>query len=280
MPIIGVLASGGLMPSAPTIGTATGADSSASITFTAPTWVGKGTGTVTYTATSSPGGFTGTATSSPVTVSGLSNGTAYTFTVKATTSYGVTGPSSAASNSVTPAQPYTSSWDWIAEATPTSAGFVTFSSLPSGYHEWKVIGKTKNSESIGYTQINGSSSSLYGEFAYFGNYSSNLGTAGNGVNSTQTRRFAVSNSSNASGSPMTIDIFGANSSTSLKPIMINSAYASTPSSFQMTFSNGQFGSSSTISSVTLASGNGPSAGSNWSDPTVFSIYGLKEGTAI
>jgi hypothetical protein len=35
----------------------------------------------------------------------LSNGTAYTFTVKATTSYGVTGPSSAASNSITPAVP-------------------------------------------------------------------------------------------------------------------------------------------------------------------------------
>jgi hypothetical protein len=105
MPIIGVLAAGGLAPLAPTIGTATGGAASASITFTAPTWVGKGSGTVTYTATSSPSGITGTSTSSPVTVSGLTNGTAYTFTITATTSYGVTGPASAASNSVTPAAP-------------------------------------------------------------------------------------------------------------------------------------------------------------------------------
>jgi hypothetical protein len=280
MPIIGVLASGGLMPSAPTIGTATGADSSASITFTAPTWVGKGTGTVTYTATSSPGGFTGTATSSPVTVSGLTNGTAYTFTVKATTSYGVTGPSSAASNSVTPAQPYLSSWDWIAEGTPNGTGFLTFSSLPSGYQEFKVIGKTKSSESIGYTQINNVNSN-YGEFAYFGNQGSTASTAGNAVSSGMFRRFAVSNSASASGSPMMIDYFGANSTVSSKPMQIMSTYAANlTNSFAFTWSNGIQNSSSAITTITLGSGNGPTPANDYLTPTVFSLYGLKEGTAI
>lgn len=88
-------------PNAPTIGTATGGDASASVAFTPPSNVG-GSAISSYTAISSPGALTGSAASSPVTVSGLSNGTAYTFAVWATNTY---GPSafSAASNSVTPA---------------------------------------------------------------------------------------------------------------------------------------------------------------------------------
>jgi hypothetical protein len=88
-------------PDAPTIGTATGGNASASVTFTAPSNIG-GSAITGYTVVSSPSGITGTGASSPVTVSGLTNGTAYTFKVFATNSY---GPSvlSAASNSVTPA---------------------------------------------------------------------------------------------------------------------------------------------------------------------------------
>lgn len=88
------------VPGAPTIGTATAGNTSASITFTAPASNG-GAAITGYTVTSSPGGITGTGASSPITVSGLTNGTAYTFSVTATNSVG-TGPASAASNSVTP----------------------------------------------------------------------------------------------------------------------------------------------------------------------------------
>ena len=87
-------------PDAPTIGTATGGNASASVTFTAPANVG-GSAITSYIVISTPSGITGTAASSPITVSGLTNGTAYTFKVFANNSY---GPSvlSAASNSVTP----------------------------------------------------------------------------------------------------------------------------------------------------------------------------------
>ncbi|MGD9972748.1 MAG: DUF1566 domain-containing protein, partial [Desulfatirhabdiaceae bacterium] len=88
------------VPGAPTIGTATAGNASASVTFTAPSNTG-GSDITGYTVTASPGGLIGTGTASPVTVSGLTNGTAYTFKVKATNAVG-TGPESAASNSVTP----------------------------------------------------------------------------------------------------------------------------------------------------------------------------------
>ena len=88
------------VPNAPTIGTATGGNASASVTFTAPADVGGGAITG-YSVVSTPSGIIGTGASSPITVSGLSNGTAYTFKVFATNAYGPS-PLSAASNSVTP----------------------------------------------------------------------------------------------------------------------------------------------------------------------------------
>jgi hypothetical protein len=91
------------VPDAPTIGTATGGNATASVTFTAPSNIGGGAITG-YTVVSSPGSITGTGTSSPITVSGLTNGTAYTFTVVATNVYGTSSKSSA-SNSVTPDVP-------------------------------------------------------------------------------------------------------------------------------------------------------------------------------
>lgn len=87
-------------PLAPTIGTATAGNASASVAFTPPSNTGR-PAISGYTATSSPGGITGPGATSPITVSGLTNGVAYTFTVTATNADG-TGPASAASNSVTP----------------------------------------------------------------------------------------------------------------------------------------------------------------------------------
>jgi len=91
------------VPQAPTIGTPTLSNTTASITFTAGATGGS---TVTgYTVTSSTGSLTGTGASSPITVSGLSYNTAYTFTVTATNANG-TSAASSASNSVTPSIPY------------------------------------------------------------------------------------------------------------------------------------------------------------------------------
>ncbi|MGI2111828.1 Ig-like domain-containing protein, partial [Shewanella frigidimarina] len=84
----------------PIIGSATAGDTQASVMFSAP--INNGGSAITgYTVTSSPGGLTASGAGSPLTVAGLTNGTAYTFSVTATNSAGISG-SSSASNSVTP----------------------------------------------------------------------------------------------------------------------------------------------------------------------------------
>jgi hypothetical protein len=112
MPIIpGVSASSdGRQPTAPTIGTATTGDASATVAFTNPSYLGKPSTNNIYVAISSPGSVTGSSATSPITVSGLTNGTSYTFTVTAQTrnsnnSVIATSFSSSASNPVTPIAP-------------------------------------------------------------------------------------------------------------------------------------------------------------------------------
>jgi hypothetical protein len=83
------------VPSAPTIGTASIGNLSASVTFTPVS------NAASYTMTSSPGNISATSTTSPIRVGGLTAGTAYTFTVKANNPFG-SSAASAASNSVTP----------------------------------------------------------------------------------------------------------------------------------------------------------------------------------
>ena len=93
------------VPGAPTAATATAADRSAVVEWTAPAF-GGGADITAYTVTASPGGQTCTWSSGPLrcTVEGLANGTGYTFTVRATNRAG-TGDASSPSTTVTPATP-------------------------------------------------------------------------------------------------------------------------------------------------------------------------------
>ncbi|WP_183095894.1 fibronectin type III domain-containing protein, partial [Nocardioides stalactiti] len=90
-----------VVPGAPTIGTATAGDTTATVTFTPPASNG-GAPITDYTVAASPADVAPTSCpGSPCLVTGLTNGQAYTFTVTATNNAGV-GPPSTASNSVTP----------------------------------------------------------------------------------------------------------------------------------------------------------------------------------
>ena len=103
-------ASGGLTaPGAPTGVSAVAGNTSASVSWTAPS---NGGSTITsYTITPSIGStaqtpttVTGNPPATTATITGLTNGTSYTFTVTATNGVG-TGPGSAPSNAVTPSAP-------------------------------------------------------------------------------------------------------------------------------------------------------------------------------
>ena len=111
-------------PGAPSIGTATAGNGSASVGGTAPAATNGGAITG-YRATSSPGGITATSATLPVNVTGLTAGTGYTFTLAALNSAGY-GPESFASNSVTPTAAETPTPDTTG---PVMVGEITVSAI-------------------------------------------------------------------------------------------------------------------------------------------------------
>ena len=135
----------GTVPGAPTIGTVTAGNASASVPFTDGT-AGSSV-TTSYIVTPYIGATaqtTVTGTSSPIAVTGLTNGTAYTFKVAAINSVG-TGAQSAASNSVTPA----ASGD---TTPPTMTGTLTVSGITSSgcTVDWSGTARADNVAVTGY----------------------------------------------------------------------------------------------------------------------------------
>ncbi len=129
-------------PAAPTIGTATATTNGslqATVTFTAPSFLGNppASGCSAYQVVSTPGCLTASGGSSPITIGCLVCGTAYTFKVHAQNAIGF-GAFSAASNSATPTSPTcqvfgsAGSYCWVAPSGVTSVSVVAVGGGASG----------------------------------------------------------------------------------------------------------------------------------------------------
>ena len=136
-------------PGAPTMGGATGGDTSATVSFSAPLSDG-GSPIMSYTATAvdgtkpANGGETASGPSSPITITGLTNGDSYTFTVAATNSNGA-GAASAPSNAVVPAGPATSSFSIATTSLSNAVRGAAYSDQlqatgGAAPYRWKLIG--------------------------------------------------------------------------------------------------------------------------------------------
>jgi hypothetical protein len=173
--------------------------------------------------------------------------------------------------------PASPSWDWIASSSTIGAKTFTFSSLPADYHTFKIIGAPYgDGDSIGNTTINGASASFF-ENGNYGGASSNASFAGSPtINSSQVRRFAVNGSDT---NPFWITYFNANSTVTGKTLQSVSGYAGS-GDMSFTWMYGAHPTTGRITSITLSTGNSYLGAGNWTGATKFSIYGMKEGTAI
>ena len=145
----------GAVPLPPTIGTVTLSALTASVPFTGPNDFGDAAIT-TYTATSNPGSISVSSASSPISISGLTANTAYTFTVTATNSYGISNASSA-SNSVTTAN---------VPGAPTSVTAADTGIDGEALIEWTAPGSNGGSAITDYiVEYSSNSGSTYSTFA-------------------------------------------------------------------------------------------------------------------
>ena len=258
------------VPDAPTIGTATGGQAAATVTFTAAATGGTPT---TYTATSSPGSITGTASSSPITISGLTNGTAYTFTVTATNSTG-TSKASSASNSVTPVS--LGDMDPIAMVEVGSSGSssITFSSIPQTYTHLQLRyisrdARTAYNDSPIDLTFNGSSATAYAKHFLQGDGSSAI--AGSETSQTYLRLEGAGNNtlSSAFGAGVT-DILDYTSTTKNKTVRQLFGVDKNGNGIVRLVSGLWYATPAAITSITLTPYSSPFA-----QYSHFALYGIK-----
>jgi hypothetical protein len=250
------------VPDAPTIGTATAGEASASVTFTAAATGGTPTS---YTATSNPGSITGTASSSPITISGLTPSTSYTFTVTATNSTG-TSSASSASNSVTPTAPIDGAYDALATVSVSSTvTSITFAGIPAGYKHLQFRALTvSNTASTGIAmRFNGDTGNNYKGHGLYGS-----GSAA-GVTDTSViyaPNFTGGAAATAPGTAI-VDVLDYSSTSKNKTVRSLDGYDSNGSGY-VTISSGMWMSTEVINTITFTL-------TSFLSGCQFALYGVK-----
>ena len=265
------------VPQAPTIGTATGANESATLTFTEGSTGGSSitnykysTDNSTYTA------FSPAQTSSPLTISGLTNGTSYSFYLKAVNANG-DSVASGQSNSVIASEP--SSFESIATATVGSSGqsTITFSSIPQTYTHLQIRGILKsNRPSSDYSgwawvSVNGSQGNKYHTLYCDGSsISSYTGTPATDVGLILSATGSTSAASNIF-STCIIDILDYKNTNKTKVLRMFSGAETNTSGAIMTFTSYLVNSTSAITSISI----GGTDSTNLLQYSSLALYGIK-----
>jgi len=255
------------VPQAPTIGTASALNASASVSFTAGATGGV---SATYTVTSSPGNITATGSSSPITVTGLTNGTAYTFTATATNANG-TSVASSATSSVTPlAFTADSAYDALATVIlSNAASSVTFGGIPSGYKHLQIrMFAAGSTVADAYIRFNSDSGSNYFCHQARGGGS----TVQSYAYTSQAQMIITSNigQSSTNFSAAVCDILDYSSVNKNKAISSLNGYDLNGSGESIYWSGAWNASSSPVSTINLSMSTG-----NFLQNSTFALYGVK-----
>lgn len=179
-----------------------------------------------------------------------------------------------------PSIPPEEAWDYIAQSQPSGVTSVTFSSLPSGYSTFKIIGWANTSgDSITNVSVNGGGGTAnFYEAGYYGSAGGNLSTAGTpSGNNNQMRRQAANYAGGGSvgqGAPITMTFFGVNSTGIYKAFHGLGGYSQ--GNLEFTFCYGVAGYGSALSSIKIATGNTSAGAGNFVSSTFYILYGMKE----
>ena len=267
------------VPQAPTIGTATGGDSSATLTFTAGATGGSAitnykysTDNTTYTA------FSPAQTSSPLSFSGLTNGTSYAFYLKAVNANGDSSASSI-SNSITPAA--ATAFDSIQTVYVSSGtqSTINFTSIPQTYKHLQIRWYARTDRNVNdgdymLLRFNGISTanSYYGQHYVRGNgsvaYAAADGTYSGGF---IERMPALNTLSSVFGSGV-IDVLDYTDTNKNKVWRHLGGYdANGDANANVRIASGMLLSAPAISSITITSGTS----SNFITGSHFALYGIR-----
>jgi hypothetical protein len=257
-------------PAAPTIGTATAGSQAANVAFTP---AGSGAPASSYVVTSSPGGLTATGASSPIQIGGLTSGTAYTFTVAGQNPGGV-GPSSAASNSVTPYDGYES----IATAYGSGGSTITFSSIPSTYThlQLRCFGRSTFAATASNVQMQLNSDTSSANYAFHSLNGNGTAAGAEGYSSgtlgsiTPITRVAGANATSGIFGTSIVDILDYTNTNKYKTVRVLTG-ADLNGSGLVYLVSGLWLNTSAISTITLTLQDS----SNFASGSVFELYGIR-----
>jgi len=259
------------VPDAPTIGSATAGQESATVTYTAATTGGTAT---TFTATSTPGSVTGTG-SSPITVAGLTGGTSYTFTVRSSNSTG-NSPFSSASNSVTPTAIPVGYASIQTVSITSNQSTITFSSIPQTYQHLQIraIARTTRNVNDGdylFARYNSDSTTngYYSQHYLRAQNATAYGAADGAYSAILIERFPGLNTSSSKFGSLIMDIPNYTSTNQYTTSYVNSGYSANDSWSERRIASNLWLNTSAVNSITITSGSG----SDFVAGTHFALYG-------